>query len=180
MKRAAEEEKKAPPHNTLSEREVAKLGLCRRSILDPAWHEKFPEASRSLLNFESLKEFLVYASILFPALRDDINFLRKKGVDHFVRRINLRPLEQCILCRVLPKMGITDMQVGFIWGRTASAVSRIKTKWFPLWGYAGRLLTDLELYEDYANLEPPDAYYDNQLGDMGCQCDGKDFYTKSV
>ena len=77
-------------------------------------------------------------------------------------------------------MGITDFQVGLIWGKTRWAISRMKNKLFPLWGYAGRILTDLELYEDCTNMERPDAYYDNQLGDMGCQCDGKDFYTKSV
>ena len=50
----------------LSDREVKRLGLCRRSILDPAWHKQWPIASRSLLNFDSLSEFLVYAGICFP------------------------------------------------------------------------------------------------------------------
>jgi len=76
-------------------------------------------------------------------------------------------------------MGITDKQIGFIFGLKESGVSRIKTKWFPKWGYAGKILTDLELYDDYVNKERPDAYYDNQLGDMGTQCDGKDFLTES-
>ena len=106
--------------------------------------------------------------------------LREKGVDHFVSSARLRPLEECILCRVLPKVGITDIQIGFIWGTSRPTVSRIKTKWFWQWGYAGMILTNLELYKDYVNLERPDDYYDNSLGDMGCQCDGKDFLTESV
>ncbi len=57
--------------------------LCRRSILDKAWHRKFSEASRSLLNFHSLKECLVYVIIFFPALQPDIKLLRERGVEHF-------------------------------------------------------------------------------------------------
>jgi hypothetical protein len=65
----------------LSDREVKRLGLCRRSILDPAWHKQWPIASQSLLNFDSLSEFLVYAGICFPDLQPDIAMLREKGVD---------------------------------------------------------------------------------------------------
>ncbi len=48
-------------------------------------------------------------------------------------------------------------------------VSQVKTKWFPKWGYAGKMLTDLKLYEDYVNMERPGAYYDNKLDNVGCQ-----------
>ena len=41
------------------------------------------------------------------------------------------------------------------------------------------ILTDLELYEGYVNREQPDAYYENQLGDVDTQCDGKDFLCES-
>ena len=60
-------------------------------------------------------------------------------------------------------MGINDLQIGLIFGLKKTAVSKIKQWWFPQWGFAGKLLTDLELYEDYVNLERPDAYYANQL-----------------
>jgi hypothetical protein len=36
-----------------------------------------------------------------------------------------------------------------------------------LWGYIGKLFTDLELYDDYVDKERPDVYYQNDLPDMG-------------
>ena len=164
----------------LTEDEVTSLALCRRSLIEHEWHKRFGDASGSLMNFNSFDEFLVYAGIFFPELRPDIRLLKKRGAEYFVKKKRLRPLEQCLLCRVLPKIGLTDMQIGFIWGRSRSCIHRLKNWWLPKWGYAGKTITDLELYEDYVNLERPEAYYDNHLGDVGCQCDGKDFYTESV
>ena len=160
--------------------DVRRMGLCRRSILNPKWHRTWRGASRSLFNFGSLDKCLVYVSVLFPSLKKDILRLRTEGAEKHTSKSHMSPLEQCILCRVLPKMGIPDEQIGFIWGISNSAVSKIKRKWFRQWGYAGKLLTDLDLYEDYVNLERPDDYYVNQLDDIGSQCDGKDFLTESI
>ncbi len=59
----------------LSYDDVANLGLCRRLLLDTAWHHRWPNTYRSLLNFGSLDEFLVYISIFFPGLRPNIKLL---------------------------------------------------------------------------------------------------------
>mmetsp|Transcript_36543 Transcript_36543/g.62235 ORF Transcript_36543/g.62235 Transcript_36543/m.62235 type:complete len:403 (-) Transcript_36543:303-1511(-) len=45
---------------------IKRMGLCRQSLLDDNWHKYYNEASRSLLNFPSLKECLIYISVLFP------------------------------------------------------------------------------------------------------------------
>ena len=117
----------------------------------------------------------VYVSVLFPDLEAEVQLLRNLEVQAYIAsRKHLSALERC-----LPKMGIGDIQIGFIFGLEKSAVSKIKQCWFPRRGYAGKLLCDLELYEDYVNLERPDAYYTDQLDDVGTQCDGKDFLTQS-
>ncbi|KAL7490837.1 hypothetical protein ACHAWT_000358 [Skeletonema menzelii] len=163
----------------ISEDELKRMGLCRQSLLDRAWHALHDKASRSLLNFESFDECIVYISVLFPQLRKEIASLKQVGAKQYVNRKYLTPLEKCIMCRLSPKMGIHDLQIGFIYGIKQPAVSRIKQKWMPLWGYAGKQLTDLELYIDYVENERPDAYYDNDLSDVGTQCDGKDFLCES-
>jgi hypothetical protein len=159
--------------------ELMKLGLCRESLLSRDWHNQFSDASRSLLNFESFDECLGYIRVLFPHLREEIATLKRMGAQLYVTRKTLSPLEQCILCRLSPKIGIYDKQIGFIYGISESRVAKIKKEWMPQWGYAGKMLTDLELYEDYVQKERPDAYYDNDLPDMGTQCDGKDFLCQS-
>jgi len=159
--------------------ELKRMGLCRESLLSRDWHNLFPTASRSLLNFDSFDECLGYIAVLFPKLREEIAELNRVGAQIYVSRKRLSPLEQCILCRVSPKIGIYDEQIGFIYGIKKSAVAKIKKKWMPQWGYAGKMLTDLELYKDYVDNERPDAYYNNDLPDMGTQCDGKDFHCQS-
>ncbi len=164
----------------IPEDEIKSLGLCRQSLLDRYWHEMFPEASRSLLNFESFDECMGYIGVLFPQLREEIGKLKELGAKQYVNsRKYLSPLEQCMLCRLSPKTGINGMQIGFIYGIKEGAVSKIKAKWMPLWGYAGKMLTDLELYSDYVEKERPDAYYVNDLPNVGTQCDGKDFLCDS-
>ena len=170
----------SPGHiGIVPEDELKRLGLNRESLLHRDWHNHFPDASRSLLNFESFDECLGYIRVLFPHLREEITELERMGAQLYVSRKTLSPLEQCILCRLSPKIGIYDKQIGFIYGISESRVARIKKKWMPQWGYAGKMLTDLELYEDYVQKERPDAYYDNDLPDMGTQCDGKDFLCQS-
>ncbi len=134
----------------IPEDELKSLGLCRQSLLDRSWYALFPDAFRSLLNFESFDECMGYIGVLFPQLREEIGKLKELGAKQYVNsRKYLSPLEQCMLCRLAPNMGIHDMQIGFIYGIQQSAVSKIKAKWMPLWGYAGKMLTDLELYSDY-------------------------------
>ena len=164
---------------TTSAYDLAQMGICRRSILDSAWHAHWKVASRSLLNFHSLNECLVYISLLFPGLAKEVKKLQDVGAKEYVTGKRLSPLEQCILCRVLPKMGIDDKQIGFMWGIGESGVSKIKKCWFPQWGYAGKILTDLDLYLDYVDMERPDDYYENLLDLVGSQCDGKDFLCHS-
>ena len=74
-------------------------------------------------------------------------------MEHFVSRKHLRPLEQCALSCLLPKVNLTEAQVGYVWGKSRAAVGKCKRKWLPKWGYAGKVITDLELYEDYVELE---------------------------
>lgn len=164
---------------TTSEDELKRLGLCRQSLLDKEWHALNPTASRSLLNFESFDECIGYIGVLFPELRSEIASLKEKGAQQYVRRSTLTPLEKCMLCRLSPKTDLHDMQIGFIYGIKRPAVSKIKKIWMPRWGYAGKMLTDLDLYEDYIENERPDAYYQNELPDIGTQCDGKDFLCQS-
>ena len=76
-----------------------------------------------------------------------------------------------------PKLGLADLEIGLIYGVRQQSVAYHKR--LPHWGYTGMMLTDLELYEDYVNRERPDAYYEDQLGDVGTQCDGKDFLCES-
>ena len=108
----------------LSTSEIKHLGLCRQSIIDKEWHEHFPLASRSLLNFESLSECLLYVSVLFPNLETEVQSLEKLGARKYVASHKyLTKLERCLLCRVYPKMGISDLQIGLIFGLKKSAVS---------------------------------------------------------
>jgi hypothetical protein len=123
--------------------ELKRMGLCRESLLSRDWHNLFPTASRSLLNFDSFDECLGYIAVLFPKLREEIAELNRVGAQIYVSRKRLSPLEQCILCRVSPKIGIYDEQIGFIYGIKKPAVAKIKKKWMPQWGYAGKMLTDL-------------------------------------
>eukprot|EP00986_Skeletonema_menzelii_P018698 scaffold26680_cov210-Skeletonema_menzelii.AAC.2 len=144
------------------------------------------KSSDTTSTLDSVKKLLTYPiaalasfSPLKRRLRKEIASLKQVGAKQYVNRKYLTPLEKCIMCRLSPKMGIHDLQIGFIYGIKQPAVSRIKQKWMPLWGYAGKQLTDLELYIDYVENERPDAYYDNDLSDVGTQCDGKDFLCES-
>ena len=62
---------------------------------------------------------------------------------------------------------MTEAQVGYVWGKSRQAVGNCKRKWLPKWGYAGKVIIDLELYEDCVELERPDQYYENKLGNVG-------------
>lgn len=169
----------APEDVDLSDSDISRMGMCRRSLLDHQWHKKWKDAARSLFNFESFDECLIYIGVFFPRLRNDIKRLKAHGARVLTTGAYLTGLEQCLLSRTSNKIGINDQQIGFIWGIGASAVSKIKKHWMPQWGYVGRALTDLELYADYVEKERPNEYVDNDLGDCGCQCDGKDFMTES-
>ena len=171
----------ASPANTPDANFIIKnLGLCRQSLLDKTWHSKFPNASRDLLNFESFNDCLGYVCIFFPQLKDELANLDCVGAAEYVsKKRRLTQLEHCILCRLSSKTGATDKLIGLIYGILKSAVSKIKAKWMPKWGYAGKMLTDLEPYDDYVDNERPDAYDENDLPDVGTQCDGKDFLCES-
>ena len=115
----------------LSMPEIVRLGLSRRSLMDVQWHQQFDTAARSLFNFETFDEMLTYISILHPRLQDDIRRLKRDGVAKFTMGSYLTPLEQCIICRAGSKVGVTNEQLGFIWGVSKSAIGKIKSKWMP-------------------------------------------------
>lgn len=155
---------------------IKQYGLSRRTILNPAFYENHSKAACDIFGFESLSEFLIYAEIFFPDVGPDIEMLLKNGPAAIFNRKYLTKLEGCLLAKMAITTGLKYQRLSYVFGlKSTSQVGNIVRAWDPRWGWAGKLLSYLDVNESYLRRELPDEYPANDLGNVGTQCDGKDY-----
>lgn len=154
---------------------MSNMGISRISLLNPDFHNKYQKAARHLIGFESLSEFFVYAGVFFPDIMPDIDLLLGKGPSAIYSKRNFTKLEGCLIAKMAIRTGWNFSRLGYVFGVSSRRISQIISKWDPRWGWAGLLISHLDISADYLNKERPDEYVENDLADVGSQCDGKDY-----
>lgn len=156
--------------------DVKLCGISRRTLLDSVFYENHDKGARDMLGFHSLSEFLTYAELFFPDVSADVQLLLDKGPAAIYTQRHLTKLEVCLLSKIAITAGFKYERLASIFGlKSKSQVGNIIKKWDPRWGWAGMLISHLDITADYLNKERPDEYVENDLADVGSQCDGKDY-----
>ena len=133
--------------------------LSRASITSDAYHRKNPEAAKYLFGlgdtWDECKEYMLAIFDVAPPQGDPLTSATKSVT---ATQDPLTVFEELIMTKMRMRKAFELKFLSFIWGKSRTLLGRIMKYRSVDWGEAGLDLSELDITNDYLQLDRPKEY----------------------